>query len=69
MAERFATPLLFEDLFSKPSTITFDEPHTSSDGGAILLHAMEKKMGLANILADGGLFIILSSSFHSVLVR
>lgn len=53
MDERGATPLLFADLFSRPTIITFDEPHTSSDGGAILLHAIEQKMGLAGIIADG----------------
>lgn len=53
MDERGATPLRFTDLFPKPTLITFDEPHTSSDGGAILLHAIEQKMGLADIIAEG----------------
>ena len=49
MDDHSATPLLFEDLFFKPTTVTFDEPNTSSDGGVILLNAVEKKMGLGDI--------------------
>ncbi len=31
--------VLFPDLFNKPLIATFDQPHASSDGGAILLKA------------------------------
>ena len=53
MDEPSATPLLFADWFFKPTTITFAEPHTSSDGGAILLQAIEQKLRLASVFADG----------------
>lgn len=38
--------VLFPDLFPKPVVATFDQPHASSDGGAILLKAAEKRYGL-----------------------
>lgn len=38
--------VLFPDLFPKPLVATFDQPHASSDGGAILLKAAEKRYGL-----------------------
>ena len=31
--------VLFPDLFGKPLTVAFDQPRTSSDGGAVLLRA------------------------------
>jgi hypothetical protein len=39
-------PVLFEDLYDKPAEVTFTGPRQSSDGGVILLDAMDKKMGL-----------------------
>ena len=38
--------VLFPDLFPKPLVATFDQPHASSDGGAILLKAAEQRYGL-----------------------
>jgi hypothetical protein len=42
--------VLFSDLFSKPLTAQFDEPHGSSDGGAILLKACDATLGLSQRL-------------------
>jgi hypothetical protein len=51
----------FPDLFDRPLTATFDQPHASSDGGAVLLKAIDRKLGLTSRLAatltdarDGG---------------
>lgn len=38
--------VLFPDLFSKPLVATFDQPHASSDGGAVLLKAADARYGL-----------------------
>ena len=38
--------VLFPDLFDKPLIATFDQPHASSDGGAVLLKAAERRYGL-----------------------
>jgi hypothetical protein len=38
--------VLFPDLFNKPLVATFDQPHASSDGGAILLKAAEARYGV-----------------------
>ena len=38
--------VLFPDLFDKPLVATFDQPHASSDGGAVLLNAAERPYGL-----------------------
>jgi hypothetical protein len=38
--------VLFPDLFNKPLVATFDQPHASSDGGAILLKTAEARYGL-----------------------
>jgi hypothetical protein len=38
--------VLFPDLFNTPLVATFDQPHASSDGGAILLKAAEARYGL-----------------------
>ena len=38
--------VLFPDLFIKPLIATFDQPHASSDGGAVLLKAAEARYGL-----------------------
>ncbi len=38
--------VLFPDLFDKPLVATFDQPHASSDGGAILLKAADARYGL-----------------------
>ena len=43
--------VLFPDLSDKPVVATFDEPHSSSDGGAILLRAIDGHLGLTDRLA------------------
>jgi hypothetical protein len=43
--------VLFPDLFTKPLIATFDQPHASSDGGAILLNAAERRYGLIDDFA------------------
>jgi Transposase DDE domain group 1 len=43
--------VLFPDLFKKPVVAQFDQPHASSDGGAILLKACDERLGLTNRLA------------------
>ena len=43
--------VLFPDLFNKPLVATFDQPHASSDGGAILLKAAEARYGVIDGLA------------------
>jgi hypothetical protein len=43
--------LLFADLFDKPVVARFDQIHGSSDGGAILLKAADRRLGLLDRLA------------------
>lgn len=43
--------VLFPDLLSKPVTATFDEPHSSSDGGALLLRTIDRQLQLTETLA------------------
>jgi hypothetical protein len=38
--------VLFPDLSDKPLVAAFDEPHVSSDGGAVLLQGAERRYGL-----------------------
>ena len=38
--------VLFSDLVERPLVATFDQPHASSDGGAILLKAADRHLGL-----------------------
>ena len=38
--------VLFPDLFNRPLVATFDQAHASSDGGAVLLKAAERRYGL-----------------------
>jgi hypothetical protein len=42
---------LFPDLFRRPVVVKFDQPHASSDGGAILLKACDEALGLTERLA------------------
>jgi hypothetical protein len=50
-------PVLFPDLFDRPLLASFDATHGSSDGGAILLKAADRRLGLtervAGCLRDG----------------
>jgi hypothetical protein len=41
-----AQTVLFSDLVDRPLTASFDQPHASSDGGAILLKAADRHLGL-----------------------
>lgn len=43
--------VLFPDLFAKPLVAAFDTPHLSSDGGAVLLKAVDERLGLTARLA------------------
>lgn len=52
MAEPTTTPcLLFPELVDRPLVVSFDEDHASSDGGAILLKAADRRVGLIDRLA------------------
>ncbi len=52
MRDSTTTPcLLFPDLFDRPLTATFDVPNASSDGGAVLLKAADRRLGLIRRLA------------------
>jgi len=44
--------VLFPDLFNKPLIATFDQPHASSDGGAVLLKAAEARYGVIDGFAQ-----------------
>lgn len=44
--------VLFPDLFDKPVVARFDDPHATSDAGAILLKAADRRLGLIERLAD-----------------
>jgi Transposase DDE domain group 1 len=41
-----AQTVLFSDVADRPVIATFDQPHASSDGGAILLKAADRQLGL-----------------------
>jgi len=43
--------VLFQDLFDRPLTACFDLPDASSDGGAVLLRAADKRLGLLSSLS------------------
>src|SRR5438270_4168754 len=45
--------LLFPDIFDRPLVAKFDQLQGSSDGGAILLKAAERRLGLTSALAAG----------------
>ena len=62
---------MFRGLASKPVRAVFDEPDTTSDGGALLLKAADKRLGLTRALAgcledprDGGR---VTHSLHDLL--
>jgi len=44
--ETIPQTVLFPDLFDRPLVATFDQPYASSDGGAVLLKAAERRYGL-----------------------
>jgi len=43
---------LFPDQFDKPLVARFDQEHASSDGGALLLKAADRRLGLIDALSD-----------------
>jgi len=51
MADRSKQAVLFPELLSKPVHVRFDEPHSTSDGGALLLKAADQKYGLTRRMA------------------
>jgi hypothetical protein len=53
LAEHTTTQcLLFSDISSKPVVVQFDQRQGSSDGGAILLQAADRRLGLTEALAE-----------------
>ena len=44
--------VFFPDLFEKPLTAIFDQAHASSDGGAVLLKAADRRLGVTTAIAD-----------------
>jgi hypothetical protein len=46
-----AQSVLFPDLVDRPLVAAFTEPHSSSDGGAVLLKAVDRRLGLLDRLA------------------
>jgi hypothetical protein len=44
---------LFEGLAKRPVTVRFDQERDSSDGGAVLLGAADRRLGLSDALANG----------------
>jgi Transposase DDE domain group 1 len=45
--------VLFSDLFGRPVVAKFDQQYASSDGGAILLQACDRRLGLTEALIGG----------------
>ena len=45
--------VLFSDLADRPVVAKFDQEHASSDGGAILLQACDRRLGLTDALIGG----------------
>ena len=52
MPDSTAQTVLFPDLISKPVLAAFDQAHSSSNGGALLLKAIDGKLGLSEQLAE-----------------
>lgn len=52
MAQDTTQTVLFADLFSKPVVASFDQPDSSSDGGAILLKAIDDQLQLTERLSE-----------------
>jgi hypothetical protein len=45
--------VLFSDLLDKSVVVKFDQQHASSDGGAVLLQACDRQLGLTDALIGG----------------
>ncbi|MEO7867486.1 MAG: IS1380 family transposase [Candidatus Eisenbacteria bacterium] len=52
MANDSTQSVLFPELFDRPLVACFDRPHASSDGGAILLSAADRRLGLMRALTS-----------------
>jgi hypothetical protein len=63
--------LLFPDVFRKPVAAVFDQPQVSSDGGAILLKAADRRLRLSSSLAaclrDGRQAAKIDHQLHELL--
>lgn len=53
IADTVAQPVLFPDLCDRPLQLAFDQAHSSSDGGAVLLKAADRRVGVIDGLAAG----------------
>ncbi len=49
MDGRRADPVLFDDLYAKPTRISFDESTTNSDGGVILPDGANRRLGPTDV--------------------
>ena len=62
--------VVFKDLFGKPVVARFDQPDSSSDGGALLLKACDEQFGLTEALAscvrDGRQQAKVAHPFHDL---
>ncbi len=52
MSDSTAQSVLFPALFSKPVQVVFSETQMSSDGGGLLLKAVDERLGLTQALSD-----------------
>jgi hypothetical protein len=52
MTQVTTQPVLFSDEFHKPVSVLFDQPDSSSDGGAILLKSIDAQLSLTERLAS-----------------
>jgi hypothetical protein len=71
--ETIAQSVLFPDIFLKPLVAQFDQPHASSDGGAILLKAADARLGLtaalAGCLTDGRTAEKIAHTLHELVAQ
>ena len=52
MSDKKSTGCIFQDLFPKPLLAQFDQERVSSDGGAVLLKAAERNLGIIECLGE-----------------
>ena len=52
MAYRLTQFVLFPDLLDRPLTVLHDEPATTSDGGSLLLGALDRALGVTKAIAS-----------------
>jgi hypothetical protein len=71
--ETIPQTVLFPDLFDKPLLASFDQPHASSDGGAVLLKAADRRLGvtaaLARSLTDGRAVEKIRHTVHALVAQ